>query len=168
MSNPPKPSRLRILQGNPGKRPLPVGEPQPQPGRNLRCPAWIHKYGKQKWRELAPKLLRLGLLTEVDGEAFALACQAWADWRLAVETLAREGSTIKVGGWVLESGEVQGHQLQPHPAVSMQRAAWDRWRKASALFGLSPSDRTRVRGAPTAEAPDALTELLNRATGVEN
>jgi hypothetical protein len=27
----PKPTKLRILEGNRGKRPLPVGEPEPDP-----------------------------------------------------------------------------------------------------------------------------------------
>ena len=34
-------------------------------------------YGRRLWRELAPKLEGLGVLTEVDEAAFMLLCQHW-------------------------------------------------------------------------------------------
>ena len=149
----PRPTRLKQLLGNPGRRPPPEGEVGPPPGDGFRCPCWLHPFAKAKWRQLAPKLLALGLLSELDGECLALACQAWADWRVATERLNAEGLTVQVGP-----------QLQPHPCVALAKAAWDRWRKASALFGLSPSDRTRVKAsAATPEAADPFEELLNGA-----
>ena len=132
-------------------------EVKPASGADLKCPRWLHKYGKEKWRELAPKLLSLGLLTDLDGESLALACQAWADWRLATETLNAEGQTV-------ETTSRGDSRMKPHPAIGLAKDAWERWRKISALFGLNPSDRARVKApGPTSDAVDPLQELLNRA-----
>ena len=111
----PKPQRLRELQGFPDKRRRSSDEVQPPPGDQLRCQPWLHAYARAKWRQLAPKLLALGLFSELDGECLALACQAWADWRVATERLNAEGLTVEVGS-----------QLQPHPCVGQARAAWER------------------------------------------
>src|SRR5215475_4281654 len=110
----PKPTRVKILQGNPGHRRLPTDEVQPAVGDKLKCPSWLHKHARAKWRELAPILLRLGLLTEADGESFAIACQTWAEWRLAVERLNADGLTVEVKG-----------KLRQHPFWGVARAAWE-------------------------------------------
>ena len=37
---PPKPTYLKVLEGNPGKRPLNENEPKPKPSAP-KCPAWL-------------------------------------------------------------------------------------------------------------------------------
>src|SRR5437764_14278518 len=93
----PKPQRLRELQGFPDKRRRSSDEVQPPPGDKLRCPPWLHAYARAKWKELAPKLLALGLLSELEGECLALACQAWADWRGAHGAAHRDGTAVRRG-----------------------------------------------------------------------
>jgi phage terminase small subunit len=70
---PPKPTRLKILNGNPGKRPLNAAEPQPARGVPS-CPAWLDDYAKEKWAELAELLHGLGVLTLADGETLTVLC----------------------------------------------------------------------------------------------
>ena len=70
MSGPPrKPTRLRILEGNPSKRPLPNNEPQPDPTMP-ECPDWLMADAKEEWHRVAPELHRIGLLTIVDQTAW--------------------------------------------------------------------------------------------------
>lgn len=66
---PPKPTKLKVLQGNPGRRPLPKGEPEPPLG--AKCPAWLTLNQRKLWREYAPIFEPLGLLTQADVPAFA-------------------------------------------------------------------------------------------------
>src|SRR3989304_3311411 len=74
-----KPASLRLLEGNPGKRPIREG-PKPRPLRPT-CPSWLSPQAKAEWRRLAPELERLGLLTHLDRAAFAAYCQSFAQWR---------------------------------------------------------------------------------------
>ena len=52
----PKPTALKKLEGNPGKRPLNELEPMPQVTM-LRCPNWLEPEAKKEWRRLAPVLI---------------------------------------------------------------------------------------------------------------
>lgn len=114
----------------------------PDPARP-KCPAWLDAEAKRKWRQLAPELHRLGLLTAVDGDAFAAYCQAWAELRQATETLRKGGRYVQAGP-----------QLQPHPAVAQQRSAWQALQRLGGLFGLSPSGRVGLPGKAPAQADD--------------
>lgn len=150
MPNPPKPTRLKILQGNPGKRPLNRREPQPTQ-KLPKCPVWLAPAAKKKWKSLVPELGRIGLLTVVDGDALAAYCQAWAEFEWATRTLAREGRTVTIP----KTGYVM-----PHPAVAQQRSAWKAVREFSALFGLDPSSRSRLEVPGENLERDELEEFL--------
>ena len=89
MVNPPVPLRLRILRGNPGKRPL---RPEPQPAVTECCPeppSFLSKYAVDEWWRVAPHLHRLGPLTVVDTMPLACYCESYSRWRTAEEALAR-------------------------------------------------------------------------------
>ncbi len=47
-----------------------------------------------KWRRLAPHLYEAGALSESDGTALALYCEAWSTTRLAARHLDIEGAVI--------------------------------------------------------------------------
>jgi hypothetical protein len=59
----PKPTALRILQGNPGKKALNKREPKPRVCIPP-CPRHLTPRAKSHWKAVAPKLARIGLLTE--------------------------------------------------------------------------------------------------------
>lgn len=50
-----KPTVLRLLEGNPGKRPIPEDEVKPIPIATS-CPDWINENAKEVWIEYAEKL----------------------------------------------------------------------------------------------------------------
>jgi P27 family predicted phage terminase small subunit len=150
---PPKPTALKVLTGNPGKRPLNDAEPQPST-TPPKCPSWLSKVAKAEWKKLAPELSRLGLLTIVDEGSLAGYCSALAEFRAATEIIEAEGRYVMVGGFYDEAAkEWRGGQMQPHPALIQLRAAWKAVKDFSALFGLDPSSRTRlsVKGAKKEE-----------------
>ena len=76
----PKPTAIKELEGNPGKRPLNDAEPKPE-RKAPPCPKWLEPEAKKEWRRLSKQLEQIGVLTEVDQAAFASYCQAYARWK---------------------------------------------------------------------------------------
>lgn len=149
---PPKPTALKILNGNPGRGPINSREPKPD-ATPPKCPTWLDAEAKRKWKQLVPHLQRLGLLTVVDGDVLTAYCQAWAEFRQATETLQKKGRYISVGP-----------SQQPHPAVAQQRSAWKAVKEFAALFGLDPSSRSRLMVHPPTDDTDDLEDFLAAAT----
>jgi phage terminase small subunit len=76
----PKPTALKVLQGNPGKRALPKDEPTPT-GKATK-PKWLKaNKGGRVWDEYAPIVDAMGLLTDADTETFARWCVLAAEFR---------------------------------------------------------------------------------------
>jgi len=100
---------------------------------------------------LVPELERIGLLTVIDGDALAAYCQAWCEFMIATETLAKEGRHFTT-----ESG-----YLAPHPAVAQQRSAWQAIKAFAALFGLDPASRARLE-VPDANAPEGVSSFARK------
>lgn len=76
---PRKPTPLKVLEGNPGKRPLPKNEIEPPATSGAQPPAWLRsRAALEAWHDLVPKLEKLRLLTELDIPALAMLCQVYA------------------------------------------------------------------------------------------
>ena len=130
----PKPTALKKLLGNPGKRPLNEREPQPDPTMP-RPPAHLDEGACAEWARMAPELNRMRLLTQVDRAAFAGYCAAYSRWAQATADLA------KVGGFTIVTEK--GYVLQ-HPLVGVANKALELMLKCAVEFGLTPSSRSRV------------------------
>lgn len=91
----PKPTAVKKLEGNPGKRKLNTKEPIPAKGMP-ECPEWLLAEAKKEWERLADLMNQMGVLTEVDMAAFAAYCQSYARWKEAQEHISSEGSTFEI------------------------------------------------------------------------
>jgi phage terminase small subunit len=67
------PSSLRMLKGNPGRRPMTKTEPAVPPGIP-EPPEFLTDVALQEWRRVAPELAAAGLLTELDRAALSMYC----------------------------------------------------------------------------------------------
>ena len=47
----PKPTAIKLLEGNPGTRPLTESEPTPPKGQ-IKCPTWLMPEAKKEWKRL--------------------------------------------------------------------------------------------------------------------
>ena len=90
----PKPTALKKLEGNPGKRKMNTKEPVPGKGMP-DCPKWLLPEAKEEWKRLCQKLSEMGVLTEIDMAAFAAYCQSYARWKEAQQHIDEEGSTFE-------------------------------------------------------------------------
>ncbi len=130
---PPKPAHLKMLEGNPCKRPLPAPGPRPRRDR-VSCPDWLLPEAKAEWKRLAPELERLELLTPLDRAAFAGYCQSYGHW-LEAETVLRKQGRL----YVTPSGRVR-----ERPEVEIARKSLQLMRALAVEFGLSPTARARL------------------------
>jgi len=154
----PKPTMLKLAEGNPGKRPLSLdGEVTPETAipdmpRHL-CPE-----GRKEWKRIATELVALGLISRLDRAALALYCQNWG--RLVACEKALEGKiALELGrGGDIEAAltttvKASGYQQQA-VLVQLIRRYEDAVHKYLQSFGLSPSSRGRVTaGTPQASLP---------------
>ena len=145
----PKPTAIKELEGNPGKRVLNKHEPKPEK-KAPKCPAWLDPEAKKEWRRTAKQLEGLGILTEVDMAAFAGYCQAYARWKEAEEFITKHGTIVKTpsGYW------------QQVPQVSIAQTYLKIMNRFCEQFGLTPSSRSRIVADTTSEGDDPMEHLL--------
>lgn len=141
----PEPTHLKVIKGNPGKRPLPKNEPKPRPVPP-EMPAHLNGPAKKEWQRVVPILDRLGILSEVDGAALAGYCQCYARWAQCEKRLEKKGLTFTT-----PSGYVQ-----QRPEVSMAQKYLQLVKAFCAEFGLTPSSRSRIELPDPDEDDDDL------------
>jgi P27 family predicted phage terminase small subunit len=145
----PKPTQLKILNGNPGGRPLNKKEPSPTKGIPS-SPAVLKGQAKEEWKRITTELDKLGLLAKVDRSSLLIYCQAVGDvWEL---TKKMEGQPF-----VIEKGN---NCAQANPLMALRARAMDQVFKYSQMFGLNPASRSRIQLPDGKDADDD--EFLNR------
>jgi P27 family predicted phage terminase small subunit len=150
MGRKPKPTALKLLEGNPGKRELNQFEPKPTDGLPI-CPEWLMEDAKEEWYRLAAVMNKMGILSEVDQSAFAVYCQTWARWKEAQEHIDNEGSTF----------ETDSGQIKRNPWVAIANEWQAKLLSVCGEFGLTPSSRSRIVAANTKETEaDGMEALL--------
>ena len=82
MAGKPKSTALKLLTGNPGKRPLPENEPQPE--GEVVCPEFVAEdpEAKKIWDYYAPMLEAQGVLTSWDVHMFGAWCCLAAEFEI--------------------------------------------------------------------------------------
>jgi P27 family predicted phage terminase small subunit len=143
MGRTPSPTQLKVLSGNPGKRPIPTNEPKPV-AASPDPPAHLQGEALAEWRLLAPELARLGLLTVADRPFLSIFCEAWSAYRVAAAIVAEQGPLVK-------SAREDGAYVK-NPACQVMRDQADVMLRYGSRFGLSPADRVRL-AVPTDDDP---------------
>lgn len=121
--------------GNPGKRPLNSAEPRP-PTSKGRTPRGLGDVAAAFYRTHAPTLAQLGILTKADEPTFRMAAiyyevaeRAYQDWR-------EDGCPT----------EVEGRDGPRKPArLSVLNTFGTQFVKTAGLFGMNPSERSRLK-----------------------
>lgn len=146
----PKPTHLKLLDGNRGKRSINKAEPKPTPVAP-EPPAFLKKEALEEWNRLAPELGRLGLLTVVDGTALAAYCQAYRRWLQAERKINREGMVLKA----------KSRYSQAHPAMAIAQKSLQLMKAFASEFGLTPASRTRISVSQKPEPNDPMEGLVD-------
>lgn len=136
----PKPTRVKVLTGNPGKRPLNYDEPRPDPAVP-GCPAELGPVAQREWMRLVGELTKLRLLTNLDRAALAAYCGAYALWAEATEAIQKYGTMVK---------SPSGYPVQS-PYVSIANRQAEIMMRIASEFGFTPASRSRISAPPSRE-----------------
>jgi len=138
----PKPTALRELEGNPGKRRYNAREPKPVRGAPS-CPSHLSPTAKAEWKRLIGQLVLLGMMSQLDRAALAAYCQTYGRWVEAERKLRETPALIK-----LPSGYVQ-----QNPWLAVANKQLELMAKMMAEMGLTPTSRSRVHAQPATSMP---------------
>jgi P27 family predicted phage terminase small subunit len=147
MSRTPKPTALKLVAGNPGKRALNKQEPDPDYLQDLTAPDWLKPAARDVWNEMAPMASRAKLLTEVDVQTFAMGCVALAEYRKASAMVDAQGS-IRIKKAVDEVGNVVDAGEYLNPWAGAQSMYFKQAMAAFTQFGMTPRARTGISLQP--------------------
>jgi len=143
-----QPRALRVLNGNPGKHPMPPEIPVepgcPDPPKSLKGAALL------EWRLIVPQLVAVGLLTRIDRSALIAYCRAFARAEAAEEYLDNHGTVY----------ETPQGLICKRPQLAIASDAWARCHRFIVEFGLSPASRTKVSVAKKPEDPKGASEFF--------
>lgn len=149
-----KPTRQKEIQGNPGKRALNKLEPKPE--SEVKRPRGLKGLPDKFWREHAPELERVGILTGVDSAAFRMMAEAYA---FAIEAAGE----LRETGFVVEGAD---GTPKKHPLAQVWRDNAQLFRQYAAEFGMTPSARTRLQVPVGAEQLSLADELMRAAAAM--
>lgn len=140
----PKPTHLKVVSGNPGKRALNKREPKPK--RVIpSCPEHLSTASKVAWGKLCVLLDRMGVLTEADALALERLCDCYAEILECRELIERDGRTYSSTGTAKRDGDEPQFLMKANPAVAMLADADRRFKGYLVEFGLTPAARSKVQ-----------------------
>jgi P27 family predicted phage terminase small subunit len=135
----PKPTYLKVIEGNPGKRPLNKREPKPR-GALRHAPAWFDARQKRMWEQVIAQAPN-GLLKHVDRAVVEV---------FVVASITHEDATVELRRTGLVTGTGVG-TVKENPLLRAQRTAAQTMLRAAAEMGFTPSSRSRVTVVPDFE-----------------
>jgi len=144
----PRPTNLKILEGEPNKDRINLNEPQPLT-LEVNCPKHLKGEARAEWKRIYPELQAMGLISLIDRAALAVYCQAWERW-------------VKYSKIVEEKGELyktQSGNVITSPALWVANKAAEQMHKFLTEFGMTPASRSRLTTS-VAISDDPLDKLL--------
>jgi len=148
----PKPAELKILAGNPGKRPIKptaIDLPADIPD----CPEHLDAAARAEWDRVTALLAETKLLKQTDRAVLAAYCQCYARWANAEEQLRKVGPVLMTPNKM----PVQ------NPYLQIANKALDQLRKFTTELGFSPVARSRVDAEPKPTADEDAAFFNRRA-----
>jgi P27 family predicted phage terminase small subunit len=143
---PPQPIALRLLRGNPSKRPIQKGFGPPRPPAPPSPPDFLTGYAREEWDRIAPGLHLFGLLSDVDVMPLAAYCESFKRWKTAVEALDKVAVLDpNMHGLLVKGSE---GQARPNPLIRIAAEAAIDMIRVAGEFGFSPAARSRIAMGP--------------------
>jgi len=142
---------MKVLTGNPGKRPLNATEPRPEPVVP-DPPAELGPSARREWDRLVSQLAPLRILTPLDRAALAAYCGAYGLWAEATEAIQKYGVMVK---------SPTGFPMQS-PYVSIANRQAEIMMRIASEFGFTPASRSRI-STPTPNVPSLLDLIENES-----
>ena len=134
----PEPTIIKMAKGNPGKRRLNKQEPKPE-SDGIEPPDWVTGVSLEKWHEIVPKLIAMGVMTNADIEPIARYCTMHEQYLKYLDQVRRGLDVLVIRD---EKGKVK--YMQSTPAATMLNKLAASMLRIEQEFGLTPSARTGI------------------------
>jgi P27 family predicted phage terminase small subunit len=130
-----KPTHLKVVEGNPGKRALPQNEPKPS-GAVPEKPSFSTEEASECYDRMTNELKIMGLLHAADVDSIEIYCETFGVWRRAQRAVAR--------GVLVNRGTEDRPNWVTNPAWRIARDAAGLLKQLAEQFGLTPAARARI------------------------
>lgn len=140
----PKPTQLKVLHGNPGKRPLPKSEP-PKIVSDEPVEFLLGDIGEKEAARMRRMLDEMGMGSAAFETAVVCYASVFQDYMAARQLYKRAGESPI-------SKTTNGNIVQ-HPLLSVINRMRDDMRKWLVEFGMTPSASTRVESTSAENDP---------------
>ena len=150
----PKPTALKLLEGNRGHQKLNRYEPQPRPISPDKPDFFGDTRASDHWDRLLPVLEGMGVLTEADADVLKLLCL-----ELSVVDRCSEGLR-DVSALVYETSN---KSEAPRGLLKLRRDSAKAAESLMARLGLSPADRTKIEVKKADDGPSKFQRVLAKS-----
>lgn len=137
MSGKPLPTALKVFKNTARKDQLNEFEPMPDSDKIIP-PNNLSDIARENWDLVVEQLTLAGIMTNLDNQALALYCEAYARWTEANDKIREHGMVIKAPS---------GYPVQS-PYLSISNKAFEQMRAMLSEFGMTPSSRSRIKAEP--------------------
>jgi P27 family predicted phage terminase small subunit len=137
------PTKLKILEGNPGKKKINKNEPQPETGIPA-MPTWLEAFpaAVEEWKRESVILEAIGVMTVADAGVLAMRCYAASQIQEMALDIEREGRVVYQMKMDSLGNELQDAKTNPK-ATQIAKLIVE-YRQLGSLLGLDPASRTKL------------------------
>lgn len=144
---PKTPAEIRKLQGNPGRRPIPIPPKAAPVAETFPPPEWMDAGAKSEWRRVVKVYSGIKLITETDIPLLISWCTAVSEFVTVLKAIRK-----------LEMKKEVDYKLLRINMISIRELRADLL-ALSARFGFSPVDRMKLALPP--EKPKDENDIEN-------
>ena len=150
----PQPTALKILRGNPGRRPLNKREPQPE-AKPPECPDYVRAdpVALAYWDHYLPILRAMKVITVADETVLASLCIVHSNLIANLQKVRELNASGPSGIAGIVIATKSGY-LAPNQLYINVQTAMDQELKLCRELGLTPSARTRIHAVLDKAEPD--------------
>jgi len=141
-----KPVELEILQGSPGRRPIPDVPKPPISDDDVTPPTHLDVYGLEEWERVVYSLHNMKIFSGIDQKSLAAYCESYSIWRHASEELhkiAQEHGQLAA----LEETTPKGFKIQHH-LIGIANVAKRDMVSIATNLGMTAIGRTKLGVKP--------------------
>lgn len=150
----PTPTKLRVVRGNPSKRPIEENEVDAAPiERDVEPPVQLIKAAREKWDRITKNLEAVGLLTVMDMDVLARYCEMLVEYEKAAKYVRNNGTTAE------RLNQYGSYEVTAPQFNTMVRLNGELL-KIETQFGFTPSARSGLIGPLKDETKDQWENFL--------
>jgi P27 family predicted phage terminase small subunit len=143
----PKPTRLKLLEGNPGGRPINKNEPEPERGIPA-IPEWLKAFpvAVDEWERESEILDGMGVMTLAEAGTLAMRCYLASQIQEMALEIKDEGRVAYTSRMDSLGNEIMDAKANPK-CIQLKNIITE-YRQNGSLLGLDPASRPRLTVDP--------------------